>query len=74
MLFLLQIDPSGAHGFLGKKKHMENLGLGYLARYQLGLQAEMKEMGRMAPSLSSEGGKLALASQLAVLPLPCQFN
>lgn len=53
---------------------MENLGLGYLAHFQLGLRAEMKEMGRMAPSLSSGGGKLAAASQLPVLPFPWHFN
>lgn len=58
---------------ISSEKHMENLGLGYLAHCQLSLCAEMKEMRRTAPSLSSGGGKPAAASWLAVLPFPCHF-
>ena len=49
---------------ISRKKHMENLGLGYLAHCQLSLWAEMKEMGRTAPSLSSGGGCTSLSLSL----------
>lgn len=54
VLFSLQADPTGAPGFPGKKC-TKRLGLDYLAQCQLDLWARMREMGRMAPLLSSRG-------------------
>lgn len=52
---LLASDRSYWSPWISRKKHTKSLGLGYLELCWLSLWAGMRDMGRMAPLLSSRG-------------------